>query len=317
MSEPDVASSDPTNLQTTVRREHGRLVLNGRKWFITGAAHPRCRLLIVMCRNEGERETMRHGGHSLVLVPIDAPGVSACATSRSCTTRRSKGIARSCCGRCGCRRATCWAAGARASRSPSRGGARVACTTACARWASASWRWTRLRPRTERRAFGNHFAEQANVQEWIALSRLEIDQARLLVLRAAGGWTSRNRRRTARADRRDQGGRRAAADAGGGPRHAGVRRDGPVARHAARVAVDLGPGAAFHGGPDEVHLRTVARAEFERAKERAAPAPITSRLRSNWRHRPGFADGPFRLNRGVHQRVCGHTNFHNVLPKPS
>ncbi|MCM2252079.1 MAG: acyl-CoA dehydrogenase family protein, partial [Ramlibacter sp.] len=54
MSEPDVASSDPTNLQTAVRREGGQLVINGRKWFISGAAHPACRLLIVMCRNDGE-----------------------------------------------------------------------------------------------------------------------------------------------------------------------------------------------------------------------------------------------------------------------
>ena len=46
MSEPDVASSDPTNLQTTVRREGDQLVLNGRKWFITGATHPNCKLLI-------------------------------------------------------------------------------------------------------------------------------------------------------------------------------------------------------------------------------------------------------------------------------
>ena len=51
MSEPDVASSDPTNLQTTVRREGDDLVLSGRKWFITGAAHPQCQLLIVLCRN--------------------------------------------------------------------------------------------------------------------------------------------------------------------------------------------------------------------------------------------------------------------------
>ncbi|MGL4808064.1 MAG: acyl-CoA dehydrogenase family protein, partial [Giesbergeria sp.] len=71
MSEPDVASSDPTNLQTTVRREGDTLVVQGRKWFITGAAHPHCRLLIVLCRNaddEGSGEPMpdSHHQHSMV-----------------------------------------------------------------------------------------------------------------------------------------------------------------------------------------------------------------------------------------------------------
>ena len=51
MSEPDVASSDPTNLQTEVRAEGQQWVIHGRKWFITGAAHPDCKLLIVMCRH--------------------------------------------------------------------------------------------------------------------------------------------------------------------------------------------------------------------------------------------------------------------------
>ncbi len=75
MSEPDVASSDPTNLQTTVRRDGDQLVLHGRKWFITGAAHPQCRLLIVMCRNDGEEGGSPHSHHSMVLVPMDTPGV--------------------------------------------------------------------------------------------------------------------------------------------------------------------------------------------------------------------------------------------------
>ena len=75
MSEPDVASSDPTNLQTTMRREGEQLVLNGRKWFITGAAHPNCKLLIVMCRS-GADDSDKHHQHRMVLVPMDTPGVT-------------------------------------------------------------------------------------------------------------------------------------------------------------------------------------------------------------------------------------------------
>ncbi|MCX7268975.1 MAG: acyl-CoA dehydrogenase family protein, partial [Burkholderiales bacterium] len=52
MSEPDVASSDPTNLQTSVTQQGERLEINGRKWFITGAAHPQCQLLLVICRDD-------------------------------------------------------------------------------------------------------------------------------------------------------------------------------------------------------------------------------------------------------------------------
>ena len=66
MSEPDVASSDPTNLQTCVRHEGEQLVLHGRKWFVTGAAHPHCRLLVVMCRS-GDEGSDPHGQHSMVL----------------------------------------------------------------------------------------------------------------------------------------------------------------------------------------------------------------------------------------------------------
>lgn len=73
MTEPDVASSDATNIATTFRRDGDDYVINGRKWFITGAAHPRCTFLIVMgVTDAGADRTSRH---SCVIVPMDAPGV--------------------------------------------------------------------------------------------------------------------------------------------------------------------------------------------------------------------------------------------------
>ena len=73
MTEPDVASSDATNIATTIRRDGDDYVINGRKWFITGAAHPRCSFLIVMgVTDAGADRTSRH---SCVIVPMDAPGV--------------------------------------------------------------------------------------------------------------------------------------------------------------------------------------------------------------------------------------------------
>ena len=102
MSEPDVASSDPTNLQTTVRREGGQLVLNGRKWFITGAAHPNCRLLVVMCRNDeapGEGDLAgAHHRHSMARTASRSSATTAvCVTCqpRASTRARSAGPERS------------------------------------------------------------------------------------------------------------------------------------------------------------------------------------------------------------------------------
>jgi acyl-CoA dehydrogenase len=73
MTEPDVASSDATNVATTIVRDGDDYVINGRKWFITGAAHPRCSFLIVMGVTDSEAERTRR--HSCVIVPMDAPGV--------------------------------------------------------------------------------------------------------------------------------------------------------------------------------------------------------------------------------------------------
>ncbi len=73
MTEPDVASSDPTNLEATIGVEGDELVLHGRKWWATGLGHPRCELLLFVGVSEPEAE--RHRRHSLVLVARDTPGV--------------------------------------------------------------------------------------------------------------------------------------------------------------------------------------------------------------------------------------------------
>jgi alkylation response protein AidB-like acyl-CoA dehydrogenase len=73
MSEPDVASSDATNMQATIRVDGDELVLDGRKWWSTGIGHPAARLAIFMGLSNPEAEP--HARHSMVLVPLDAPGV--------------------------------------------------------------------------------------------------------------------------------------------------------------------------------------------------------------------------------------------------
>ena len=73
MTEPDVASSDATNVATKIVRDRDYYIITGRKWFITGAAHPRCSFLIVMGVTNADAE--RTSRHSCIIVPMDAPGV--------------------------------------------------------------------------------------------------------------------------------------------------------------------------------------------------------------------------------------------------
>ena len=78
MTEPDVASSDATNLEATIARNSdkaGGYVVNGRKWFITGAIHPHCKVVIFMGRMADADTREPHQRHSMVLVPIDTPGL--------------------------------------------------------------------------------------------------------------------------------------------------------------------------------------------------------------------------------------------------
>ncbi|TCT09818.1 acyl-CoA dehydrogenase [Tepidamorphus gemmatus] len=74
MTEPDVASSDATNIRTEIRREGDEYVINGRKWWTSGAGDPRCRILIVMGKSDPHNPD-RHRQQSMILVPMDTPGV--------------------------------------------------------------------------------------------------------------------------------------------------------------------------------------------------------------------------------------------------
>ena len=140
MTEPAVASSDARNIETSIARDGGDYVINGRKWWTSGAADPRCKILIVMGRTNPDAAS--HQQQSMVLVPIDTPGVTVV---RSTTGLRLPGPARALRGhlrqRPGAGPPTCSAKRAAASRSPRPGWDRAASTTACARSAAPNVRW--------------------------------------------------------------------------------------------------------------------------------------------------------------------------------
>ncbi|MEK8051182.1 acyl-CoA dehydrogenase family protein [Ideonella sp. DXS22W] len=272
MSEPDVASSDPTQLETRITRDGDHYVINGRKWFITGAAHPNCRVALVMGHSASpsdEEGADHHHSHSIVLVPMDSPGL---AIERNIPVMDHQALDGHCelvfrnvrvpvdhlLGEEGAGFAM-----AQARLGPGRvhhamrsiGQCELALELMCER-------------ALERRTFGQRVGDFANVQDWIAESRLEIDQARLLVLHAAwkmdtlGNAAARvdasaiklvtSRLQTRVLDR--------AMQVFGAM---GLTPDTPLARLWA-----WGRALRLLDGPDEVHLRTVARAELSGAKKR-------------------------------------------------
>jgi acyl-CoA dehydrogenase len=184
MTEPDVASSDATNISFRIDRDGDEYVLNGRKWFITGLADRRCALAIVLGRTADDGP--RHGRHSMVLVPTDAPGVTA---ARGLTVfgyedqeghmemvfddvrvpvanrlgDEGQGFAMS-----------------QARLGPGRIHHAMRAIGAAERALELLCRRVQARV-----AWGKPLAEQGVIQEWIADSRIEIEQARLLTLKTA------------------------------------------------------------------------------------------------------------------------------------
>jgi acyl-CoA dehydrogenase len=267
MTEPDVASSDATNIRTSIRRDGDGYVINGRKWFVTGAAHPLCRFAIVMGQAEGGADTPSHARHSMVIVPMDAPGVEIVRNIPVMHHLAPEGHCEIVFRDVHVPRANLLGeegsgfALAQTRLGPGRvhhcmrtiGQCELAVEMMCER-------------ALERRTFGRYLSDFDNVQEWIARSRVEIDQARLLVLRTA--WQI------------DQEGNQRARVAVSAIKLVAAQLQTRVLDRAMQVfgamglAPDtplphfwtLGRAMRFFDGPDEVHLRVLARSELEKAK---------------------------------------------------
>ena len=91
MTEPAVASSDATNIECRIERQGNDYVINGRKWWSSGAGDPRCKIFILMGKTDPDNAD-KHKQQSMILVPADTPGVKMRASPVACsatTTRRT------------------------------------------------------------------------------------------------------------------------------------------------------------------------------------------------------------------------------------
>ena len=263
MTEPAVASSDATNIATRIERAGDSYVINGRKWWSSGAMDPACAILIVMGKTDPSAE--RHRQQSMILVPRDTPGVNVVrgisvfgfddashgghaeveftdvtVPAASIIGAEGDGFAI-----------------AQARLGPGR-------IHHCMRLIGAAERALELMCRRVmgRTAFGRPLAEQGVIQDWIAESRVRIEQARLLVLKTAwlmdtagnkGAHTEIQAIKVATPAMAEWVIDKAIQAHGA----AGISQDLPLA-HLWAAARSL----RFADGPDEVHKRSLARREL-------------------------------------------------------
>lgn len=266
MTEPDVASSDATNIETSIRREGDDYVINGRKWFITNANHPNCKFFILMGKTDTEADS--HRQQSMVLVPIDAAGVDVVRNITTINHHSPEGHAEvlfrdvrvpvsNLIGKEGDGFMI-----AQARLGPGR-------IHHCMRAIGMSEVCLELMiaRSQERKTFGKYLHQHGAISEWIARSRIEIEQARLLVLKSAslidqvGAKGARKEISmikviaptllTTIADR--------AMQVFGAM---GVSPDTPLAD-----LYTFGRVLRFADGPDEVHLQTIARLEIRGSQD--------------------------------------------------
>jgi acyl-CoA dehydrogenase len=265
MTEPDVASSDATNIGTRIARDGDEYVVNGRKWWSSGAMDPRCQVFIVMGKTDPTAD--RHRQQSMVLVPRDAPGV---------TVRRGMTVFGYTDGPHG-GHAEIDFDGVRVPADSLVGGEGDGFAIAqarlgpgrihhCMRLIGMAERALELLCRrvSQRVAFGRPLAEQGVIQDWIAESRVRIEQARLLVLKTAwlmdtvgnkGAHTEIQAIKIATPETVEWVIDKAIQAFGG----AGVSQDTPLAALWAQART-----LRLADGPDEVHRASLARRELRR-----------------------------------------------------
>jgi acyl-CoA dehydrogenase len=277
MTEPAVASSDARNIQTTMLRDGGDYVINGRKWWISGAADPRCKIMIVMGRTNPDAAS--HQQQSMILVPIDTPGVTVLRSLPVFGWQDQHGHCEITFDNVRVPVANLLGeeGGGFAIAQARLGPGRI---HHCMRAIGVAERAMALmidRVNT-RIAFGKPLADQGVVQQQIALSRNEIDQSRLLCHRAA--WTIDQHGNKSKEAQQLVAMIKAVA-----PQMACNVIDRAIQVHGAAGISDDTVLARLYGwhramrlfdGPDEVHMRTIARSELGREKSAFAAAVTQS-----------------------------------------